>query len=77
MYPRWGHKIANLNFRNVGNAVDTQIPKEGEVDTEKMSPDLAEIAAAWLELPESIRSAIVCLAEKGDIDRYKALFSFD
>jgi len=42
-----------------------------------MSDDLAEIVVVWPELPSSIRAAIVCLAEKDDTDRYKAIFSFD
>jgi len=34
-------------------------PKQGEMDTSELPPDLVEIKAAWPELPEAIRSVIV------------------
>ena len=36
-------------------------PKQGEIDTSALPSDLAEIVAAWPELPSAIRSAIVAI----------------
>ena len=35
--------------------------KQGEIDTKKLPPDLAEIVAVWPQLPPAIRSAIVAI----------------
>ncbi len=37
--------------------------KQGKIDTSGLSPDLAEIVAVWLELPEHIKAAIKTLVE--------------
>jgi len=38
-------------------------PKTGKIDTSELPPDLAEIVAVWLELPEHIKAAIKALVE--------------
>jgi len=36
--------------------------KRGEIDTQSLTPELAEIAAIWPRLPEHIEEAIKALA---------------
>jgi hypothetical protein len=36
-------------------------PKQREIDTSKLSADLAEIVRIWPDLPPAIRSAIVAI----------------
>ena len=38
-------------------------PKQSEIDTSELSPDLAEIVAVWSELPEHIKAAIKALVQ--------------
>ena len=38
-------------------------PKQGEIDTSNLPPDLAEIVAVWPELPEHIKAAIKALVQ--------------
>ena len=38
-----------------------EIPKQGEIDTSKLSSELAEIVAVWPKLPEHIKRAIRAL----------------
>jgi hypothetical protein len=37
--------------------------KQGEIDTSKLPPDLAEIVAVWPDLPEHIKAAIKALVQ--------------
>jgi hypothetical protein len=44
-------------------------PKQGQIDTQNLPPDLAEIVAVWPQLPEHIKAAIKALVQihiKGD-----------
>jgi len=38
-------------------------PKRGEIDTQTLPADLARIVAAWPNLPEHIKAAIVALVK--------------
>jgi hypothetical protein len=37
--------------------------KQGEIDTQKLPDDLAEVVAVWPELPEHIKAAIKALVQ--------------
>jgi hypothetical protein len=37
--------------------------KQGKIDTQNLSSDLAEIVAVWPELPEHIKAAIKALVQ--------------
>ena len=38
-------------------------PKQGQIDTSELPPDLAEIVAVWPELPAHIKAAIKALVQ--------------
>ena len=40
-----------------------QSPKQGQIDTQELPSDLAEIVTVWPELPEHIKAAIRALVQ--------------
>jgi hypothetical protein len=47
--------------RKTDSKISNQAPKQGEIDTHNLPPDLAEIVAVWPQLPEHIKAAIKAL----------------
>ena len=53
-----GHNIVD---RETDSKRSNQAPKQAEIDTQNLPPDLAEVVAVWPELPEYIKAAIKAL----------------
>jgi len=54
-------------YKSVASALTPQwtpeSPKQGQIDTQELPSDLAEIVAVWPELPEHIKAAITTLVQ--------------
>ena len=53
------------DYENVTNKLTPNLTpkhqKQGEIDTSRLSDDLAEVIEMWPKLPDAIRSAIVAI----------------